>query len=470
MAAGPHQVGPQQNFHETHMITDIYTGQHATSSTTAVAAQQRAVRAFAAHRPFQDELQSALAADPHLPAAHGMFGLAHALSGRACAMAVARSSSQLLRAALVTADGGTPHERALSAALEDAAAGRFAAAAASLEAHLVHAPKDVLALKFAHALRFMTGDAQHMLHTTAGVLPSWSRDDPGFGFVLGCRAFALEETGDLASAEVIGRQAVASEAEDVWGLHAVAHVMEMSGRTGEGKSWLEPARARWGVNGAFGQHLLWHLALFHLAEGASDRALALYDDGMLPARNGDFRDVANAVSLLWRLEQEGTDVGHRWNELHVIAHERRRDCTNVFGSLHYLMALLAVSDHAGADDVLAAMRLASQQTGVHQTQVLMRVGIRLGDAIAASMRAGRMVTGLSTLARHLPCLGGSHAQRDVFLRTLMTIAADAGDIATLAATSALRCEQRAHDRFQTLVSRRLKSARASAAHGMLEAS
>ena len=39
-------------------------------------------------------------------------------------------------------------------------------------------------------------------------MPRWSEDVPGYGFVLGCRAFSLEESHDFKQAEPMGRRAV----------------------------------------------------------------------------------------------------------------------------------------------------------------------------------------------------------------------------------------------------------------------
>jgi hypothetical protein len=45
-----------------------------------------------------------------------------------------------------------------------------------------------------------------MRDVLAGALPSWDAGVPGYGFVLGCHAFGLEETGDYAAAERAGRR------------------------------------------------------------------------------------------------------------------------------------------------------------------------------------------------------------------------------------------------------------------------
>lgn len=428
---------------------------HTGVNEAAVRAYDTAVTEFAAQRPFMAQLQAALNSDADMTAAHALFGIAHALIGRHHGMVISRSSVPTTQAALAKAGGGTAHERALAHAHEAAAGGHFKRAARHLEQHLETQPTDLLAIKLAHALRFMTGQPRSMLRTTATVLPSWDKSMPGYGFVLGCRAFALEETGNLTEAEACGRRAVAFQPDDAWGLHAVAHVLEMSGRTHEGRAWLEAAHGRFSACGAFGQHLVWHLALFHLSEGDRDGALALYDSAIMPSRDGDFRDVANAVSLLWRLEQEGVDVGQRWDGLHAIAHERRLDCTYAFASLHYLLALIATGDRTAAQECVEAMRTRSRGNSDDQSPVFARVGAALGEAL---LTCGCR-NDLEALALGLPDLGGSRAQQDVFLRSLLLLAQRHNDVGTLHALCAIRFQQRAEDRFQRLITRRASATR-----------
>jgi hypothetical protein len=49
-------------------------------------------------------------------------------------------------------------------------------------------------------------------------------------------AFGLEETGRYGRVEESGRRAVALNPADAWAVHAVAHVMEMQDRHGEGEA------------------------------------------------------------------------------------------------------------------------------------------------------------------------------------------------------------------------------------------
>jgi hypothetical protein len=64
------------------------------------------------------------------------------------------------------------------------------------------------------------------------------------------------------------------------------------------------------------------------------------------------------------------------------------------------------------------------------------------------------------LARATPQLGGSHAQRDVFVRTLAMIAAEHGDRAAVEQIVGQRARLKREDRFVGLVMARLDTAAA----------
>jgi tetratricopeptide (TPR) repeat protein len=281
----------------------------------------------------------------------------------------------------------------------------------------------------------------------------------GRGFLLGCRAFALEELGDYAAAERTGRRAVEIEPEDAWGLHAVSHVHEMQGRTAEGIAWIERARPVWTACNNFGFHMAWHLALFHLELGDHARVLRLYDGEVRPSATDDFRDAANAASLLWRLETLGVAVGDRWEELKTVARTRRHDLTLAFASLHTLLTLVAVGDNGGARELVSAMQAKADEGDNDQAAVMDEVGIDLATTILdlAEHRAPR--ADFDRLATRLHRIGGSNAQRDVFVLTLAAIAADRGNALALERILAVRRWLKRDDRFVGLATKWLAQAR-----------
>jgi hypothetical protein len=388
-----------------------------TSSSPAAADRlDRTVTSFLAHRAdTNDHLAAALAADDQLAAAHCLSGFLHLLLGRSELLPPARRALEMARASLARR-GGTARERALLAALEAWCCGEMEQAAAVLDEALVSHPLDAMTAKLVHALRFMLGDAAGMRRSLEGILPAWSQTVPGFGFMLGCHAFALEETNALAAAEEVGRRALVHEPDDVWACHAVAHVHEIRGEAARGIAWTRANAGRWGAVNNFARHMSWHEALFHLARNEVDAVFALYDRAVRAVRSDDYRDITNAAGLLRWLESKGHAVGARWDELADIAERRARDHALVFAQLHYLMCLIGAGRRDAAYRSFAAMDLEARSGAGTQARLLAEIGVPL----AKIMLAGD--DGMSAPAPHtilrlrgtIERLGGSRAQRRTF--------------------------------------------------------
>lgn len=441
------------------MIIDCYSGAHCSTEPKAVVAYEAAVSSVLSHRPAAGPaLIQALSFDPDMTAALALKGFAGVLLAKSETIGAARQDLQLARQALEKR-GGSESERALVVALELAAGGRILDAAAGLDQHLGDHPRDLLALKLAHGLRFMGGDAEGMLAATSRVLPEWSSSLPGYGFLLGCHAFGLEETGRLSEAERMGRAAVELEPTDAWGLHAVGHVYEMQGKLDCGIELLERTRAAWSQCNNFSFHMAWHLALFHLGKDEPGRALDIYDREIRPIQTDDFRDIANAVSMLWRLGQDGVAVGERWAELAAIARERRTDTSLVFASLHHLLSLVAAGDLSSAQALVAEIARKAARGDGDQSRVAKTVGLELAEAILSLATGSKAEMRLSELTRNLRLIGGSNAQRDVFMRTLAQIAAQIGASSQVESILAARRRQRSDDRFARTAAYRLSVSR-----------
>jgi len=436
------------------MAMDAYDLSTSAANAAATAAFEEAVHGLAAHRPSTGAaIGRALAADPdHVPAL-ALKGFANLILAREELAAPARDALAAAKAALAAKDGGTADERALVEALGHAARDRFTQAADCLDARFADRPATFLPFKIAHALRFMLGDARGMLAESQRMMVRWSADRPAAGFLLGCHAFAVEEHGAYGAAEAYGRLAVSLQPEDAWGAHAVSHVHEMRGDTEAGIAWLEGSRASWSRCNNFSFHMAWHLALLHLERGDHERVLRLYDQEVRPQQTDDFRDVANAVSLLWRLDRLGVDVGGRWAEMAEIARKRRADTSLVFASLHTLIALVALGDRPAAAELLMALQVRAQGDG-DQARVAAEVGLPLARAITG-MGAER--GSLDRIAASVPRLGGSNAQRDLFVLALAEAAARRGDHGAVRAIRGARRRLKAEDRLIAAVDGRTVS-------------
>jgi hypothetical protein len=196
--------------------------------------------------------------------------------------------------------------------------------------------------------------------------------------------------------------------------------------------------------------------------------LRLYDEEVRPSPTDDFRDLANAVSLLWRLEEHGVAVGERWDELREIALRRRRDTTLAFAALHNLLALVATGEIDAAWDLVRAMEDRAEGRETDQAIVMDCVAIDLARAIL-DLALHRAPSGdFACLVTHLPMIGGSHAQRDVLVRTLAGFAADRGDRNALDRILAARRRLKRDDRFGSMLDSRLPARRSADHHKHME--
>ena len=273
-------------------------------------------------------------------------------------------------------------------------------------------------MKFDHAIRFVLGDGVGMRRSIDALLPKYGLDHPARGYVLGCSAFALEETGEYSRAEAAGRMGLRLCPDDAWGLHAVAHVYDMTGDSRGGLDWLSGRESAWGHCNNFRYHVWWHKALMHLDQGEVETVLELYDTLIRADRTDDYRDISNATSLLVRLELEGVDVGARWEELADLSERRTEDGCLIFADLHYLLALVGGGRHAATESLLARMHRDARDRSCDMKRRVAAPGL----AAAAGLEAfgeGDYRTAFLNLAqarRTMQLAGGSHAQRDVFER------------------------------------------------------
>ncbi len=383
-------------------------------------------RAFLAHGAATPvHLGKLLELAPEHAGAHAIKGLFYALLGRRELMEEAGAS--LVRARGLAA-GANARERALIETLAAVLDGQTTQAIGILEGILADAPADTLAMKLGHALRFLIGDGRGMRESVEAVLPAYGHDHAGRGYLLGCHAFALEETGEYARAALTGRAALTLASDDAWGLHAVAHVHDMTADAKGGLDWLEGREGAWAHCNNFRFHVWWHKALMLLDIGRLDETLALYDAHVRSEKTDDYRDISNATSLLSRLELEGVDVGTRWEELADFAERRTEDGCLIFADLHYLLALTHGSREQAVARMLARLAADAVRSG---NEVEMRMAVPGLNAARGLEAFGDgdydlAFAALSLARPQMQGAGGSHAQRDVFERLTIDAGLRAG--------------------------------------------
>jgi tetratricopeptide (TPR) repeat protein len=320
-------------------------------------------------------------------------------------------------------------ERGHVCALKRWVSGDWNGMRSQLDRLLAEHPRDILALQVGHLADFYHGDRENLRGRIARALPAWSRDDPGYGFVLGMHAFGLEECGNYSLAEETGRHAIEIEPDDCWAQHAVAHVMEMQARQAEGIAFMEARRDNWAQkDNAFAFHNWWHTALYNLDQDQIDRALEIYDRGIRPEPAEIQLMMLDATALLWRMHLRRIDVGNRWDELAAVYESGNSDGFYAFNDMHAMMAYVATGHTNRAATLLKAVENAASDRTTNG-MMTREVGLPIIRAVEAFGREsyGETVDLLMSVRYRAHIFGGSHAQRDIVHRTLIEAALRSGE-------------------------------------------
>jgi tetratricopeptide (TPR) repeat protein len=406
------------------MNEDRY-GLACTGSTGAVQRLSRAQGHLLRFRPeVVEELDAAIAEDADCVmarAARAWIGLMSSewTDTRAAAELVAGTRSIDAR------------EQAHLDAIRAWASGDMHACGRLLDALLDAHPRDAIALYAGHQIDFFCGDAVNLRDRVVRARRGWDTQHPDFTALDGMLAFGYEECGDYTRAEDIGRRAVERDADDVWAIHAVVHVLEMQARFDEGIAFLEARRANWAEGNFLNAHNGWHLALFLLEREDHPGALAIYDRMLHHAASpGAALEMLDASALLWRLSLDGVDTGGRWAALADAWAEKDPTPWYVFNDLHAIMAFVGAGRQAQAEQRVAQLERYLREGDLRHANHRMVAGAGLAAARALTAWGrgddAAAVSALAPVRHHLSVFGGSHAQRDAYQRTLLCAALRGG--------------------------------------------
>lgn len=319
-------------------------------------------------------------------------------------------------------------EKAHAGALTHAVEGHRRAAVAILDRHLMRRPFDLLAHYAAMILDAFQGRFPAVRDRSARALPHWSKAQPNYGILLSFYGFGLEEAGDYGRSEDTSRAAAELEPFGYWPHHAVAHVLEMTGRADEGLAWMADRAPFWSMTENVNRvHIWWHKALYHVELGQYETALQIYDGPILATQKPIGISLTNASALLWRLETLGCAAGRRWEQLAALWKDHADGRLCVFADVHAAMTALRADRSDDLETLLAAMTTTAA-SNTESAPTYRDIGLPVVRGLTAFNRGdyGAAVEHLLPARVDLWKLGGSYAQRDVIDWTLTEAATRAG--------------------------------------------
>ena len=309
--------------------------------------------------------------------------------------------------------------------------GESTAALAAVREHAVSYPRDAVPLSFALGVYGLFGfggfsdfrDRQVDLLDT--VAHAWGDEDWWF---LAAYGWALVEAGRADAGIPMLDRSLALEAHNANAAHGRAHGYYEQGAAQEGEAFIEAWLPGYDRGAVLHAHLAWHQALFALQRGELDRARAIYLDSIRPrvSRTLPMFTMVDCASFLLRASLAGCEFDNeQWGELIGLVEDRFAKPGIPFVNTHLAMAYAGVEDHdaiEGLEQGIATLLAEGKQpSGPVVADVCSGISAYCQERFDEAARAFRRA--LPDLAR----LGGSNAQRDVYIDLAVSASARCGD-------------------------------------------
>ena len=386
------------------MLTDRYGLALTTSSAVARDAYVRGVDLLlSANVGAEVDFRCAIAEDPAFSAAH--IGLARTLQSFARGTE-AKAAAGDARATAVTA---SRREKSHVAILADIVEGNSANAFAAINHHIADWPRDVMALApcaGVFGLIGFSGREGREAEQLAFLAPLADAYGDDWWF-LTALAFAQVETGDIDGARVNIERALALKPGNANGAHIVSHLHYESGEAKTGLDYLTDFTRHYPREASLHCHLSWHVALWSLELGATEKAWAVYDSALHPGPSWGppINTLTDASSFLFRAELAGEQRRpERWRELSTYALKSFPEPGIAFVDIHAALA------HAMAGDAEALAHITEGAKGPVADLV---APLAAAFGLIAREQWADAARTISPLLSSHERFGGSRAQRDL---------------------------------------------------------
>ncbi|MCY3840084.1 MAG: hypothetical protein OXH09_15775 [Gammaproteobacteria bacterium] len=305
---------------------------------------------------------------------------------------------------------------------------------AALDAVREHAsvyPRDAVPLSFALGVYGLFGFGgfndfrERQVELLETVAHAYGQDDWWF---LASYGWALVEAGRSDDGIPMLDRALTLRPDNANAAHGRVHGYYEQGAAEEGEAFIKAWLPGYDRGAILHAHLAWHQALFALQRGEMERAQAIYLASIRPAvsRTLPMFTLIDCASFLLRASMAGRDLdAEQWKEIHRLVEERFSKPGIPFVNTHLAMVYGGVEDNE-------AMKNLEQGVATLLEEGKQPSGGAVADLCSgiAAYCGGRYRDAALLIRRTLPDLarlGGSNAQRDVYIDLAVSASVRAGD-------------------------------------------
>ena len=324
--------------------------------------------------------------------------------------------------------------------------GESMAALDAVRDHAAAYPRDAVPLSFALGVYGLFGFGgfndfrERQVELLETVAHAYGRDDWWF---LASYGWALVEAGRGDEGIPMLDRALTLRPDNANAVHGRVHGYYEQGAAQEGEAFVEAWLPGYDRGAVLHAHLAWHQALFALQRGETDRAQAIYRRSIRPAVSQALPmfTMIDCASFLLRAAMAGGDLAEQWDEVLSLVEERFSKPGIPFVNTHVAMAFAGVEDHE-------ALKSLEQGVATLLDEGKQPSGCVVADLCSgiAAYGEGRYGVAAAVFRRampHLARLGGSNAQRDVYIDLAVSASARAGDFESAREVAKQRWTRRA---------------------------
>ena len=368
-------------------------------------------------------IDEALALDPN-------FALAHCAKARSLAtLGKTREARRYSALGRDLAAGLATRERRHAEIVYLALHGESRQALRAVREHAAAYPRDAAPLSFALGVYGLLGFGGfndfhvQQAELLASVAHAWGED----WWFLAAFGWALVEAGRAEAGIPMLDRALELNPDNANAVHGRVHGYYEEGAAVEGEALIDAWLPNYDRTAVLHGHLAWHHALFALQRGDAERAIAIYRDSVRPtaSRALPMFTTIDASSFIMRAAIAGHPLDTReCREVAAFARKHFPEPGVPFVNAHLAMAFASVGDGVALSrlerDVATLLDDGAQPSGPVVALVC--------EAIIAYGQ-GRYEAATERMREAMPDLerlGGSHAQRDVFIDLMISAAIHAG--------------------------------------------